>query len=644
MAEGNGRTGTEASERAQARPRDERGRFVSAGESGLPNPNPDGTAEIGSQFLTSLEDSQVPDTLQGIFDQIVSLNMHFTDFVSMWKDNMDDEARARSETMLESQVPDTPEPTETKDDEPMKIPEGDSGVSWLGLGALAAILALFFVDMDKLAKWMDKELLPAIKKFWKEGLVPFYNDVLVPLGELLADYTTGPLATAVGAYFKGEAKKYSEFTKMTNLAKDAWDKEEYGKSMLLGVASVTNFVNNSMDNLLTGTLNLLGVDMGGESVNEKLAKAGIKFGIEVAKFSRGQGELAKKWFDWNMSVAKDLKKFGDDSRKGFDDFFTNNITGPITDTIENFKDWLKWDDTISAGGGDDELDAGGQRGDKLKDIVSTSVEGAIGYVDGIFKWISPEDPFKLSTFIDETLTSIKSFFTNEKGTGILDFKEDRDFTLENIFTKLIKKITKFFTDMIDMIDPTQMLNNALDAMPDAVADKVRTVIGIEDPKAEEKEIERQRTTLTQEISDLTEERKGAEDAWYWGGESKEEKQAKIDTQIAEKQAELWKLGRPSTPVSNDNMIPTTDGTVVSNDNMIPTTDSTANAMEAKLGSSKEQNQPMFIGGGGGGAAPDMRDQRVFASNNIRTSVSKEPLSARTHPHPIVRKFSAAGYM
>ena len=89
MAEGNGRTGTEASERAQARPRDERGRFVSAGESGLPNPNPDGTAEIGSQFLTSLEDSQVPDTLQGIFDQIVSLNMHFTDFVSMWKDNMD---------------------------------------------------------------------------------------------------------------------------------------------------------------------------------------------------------------------------------------------------------------------------------------------------------------------------------------------------------------------------------------------------------------------------------------------------------------------------------------------------------------------------------------------------------------------------
>ena len=139
-----------------------------------------------------------------------------------------------------------------------------------------------------------------------------------------------------------------------------------------------------------------------------------------------------------------------------------------------------------------------------------------------------------------------------------------------------------------------------------------------------------------------------------------EKQARLDTfdkikydkarkiivakDAAEKQAELWKLGRPSTPVSNDNMIPTTDGTVVSNANMIPTTDSTANAMEAKLGSSKEQNQPMFIGGGGGGAAPDMRDQRVFASNNIRTSVSKEPLSARTQPHPIVRKFSAAGYM
>ena len=55
-----------------------------------------------------------------------------------------------------------------------------------------------------------KELLPAIKKFWKEGLVPFYNDVLVPLGELLADYTTVPLATAVFALeVPSEASEYA---------------------------------------------------------------------------------------------------------------------------------------------------------------------------------------------------------------------------------------------------------------------------------------------------------------------------------------------------------------------------------------------------------------------------------------------------
>ena len=61
-------------------------------------------------------------------------------------------------------------------------------------------------------------------------------------------------------------------------------------------------------------------------------------------------------------------------------------------------------------------------------------------------------------------------------------------------------------------------------------------------------------------------------------------------------------------------------------------------------SSKDKNQPIWnIGGGGGGAAPDMRDQRVFASNNSRVSVSKQTLNDKMQPPPIVRKFSAAGY-
>ena len=103
--ESNGRKGTAASERARTRaasaPRDERGRFTSGGESGLPNPNPNGTASINMMQLSFQETST--NYLQGIFEEISSLKKLLSSILVVNTNMMsNDAAIAQQDALTES--------------------------------------------------------------------------------------------------------------------------------------------------------------------------------------------------------------------------------------------------------------------------------------------------------------------------------------------------------------------------------------------------------------------------------------------------------------------------------------------------------------------------------------------------------------
>jgi len=150
------------------------------------------------------------------------------------------------------------------------------------------------------------------------------------------------------------------------------------------------------------------------------------------------------WFKDNIYDGENNKIFGFAiPEKLFEFNMFQTIKQPIDDVIDTIKQIFSGDFSMET------LLKGGKA---FLDLVYAPLNLAINAIKDIFKWGDPEEPFRLSKFITDAVASIKSFFTNEEGTGLFDFDLSKielpDFDIGKKFKEFIDEIGKFISDMI----------------------------------------------------------------------------------------------------------------------------------------------------------------------------------------------------
>ena len=240
-------------------------------------------------------------------------------------------------------------------------------------------------------------------------------------------------------------------------------------------------------------------------------------------------KTAKDVFDETGSITETMVTFATDivtaplrwiknlsawvlSKLGFEELATklNNfdITKTITDTVMGTIDWIKgiftnpvaalqqaWNGLVGEGG--------------LIDIIYSPIDKAIAWIQGLFGWGNPEEPFKLSTLVKDAFTSAKDWIVGlftwgaEAGTGedgvwsLSTFVSGAFTEVKNWFTKLfawgaeagqeniildlfdsaIEKIKTFFTDLFDFLPSFAEIKASLTSMlpewmkPDSIEDQ-----------------------------------------------------------------------------------------------------------------------------------------------------------------------------
>jgi hypothetical protein len=238
-------------------------------------------------------------------------------------------------------------------------------------------------------------------KYW-EDTKAFVVDKLMPALKNLWLNVISPLVTV----FKDVIVKQFEAVKaLFDTLGDAIQKFKDG-DILGGITTLVGglgtFFKDTIDNLITGVYNLF---------------AGL-FGLEPTD-----------------SVFGSISTFISDTWKSIKTFFTNlydGVVGLFTDPVGTLT--TLWTGLVGEGG--------------LIDILFAPIDSAIAWVQGIFGWGDPDEPFKISTFVKGIFGKVKEWFV-----GLFTWGKDAgtdaagDFSLSTLISTAFGTIKEWFTGL-----------------------------------------------------------------------------------------------------------------------------------------------------------------------------------------------------
>lgn len=300
------------------------------------------------------------------------------------------------------------------------------GFGILGLGAVFTNFSEIF---GKLKDYITDSLLPALENFYERGIKPFYENVIKPIADWFASIALPALGETFTRFINDITDFFSGLGEVGKLIGEG----DYLGAAKKAVEAIGKFLVNSIDNLLTLGADLVGIDLEGETA---FGAIGNWFTDLSAKIST--------WFKENIYDSETGKIFGSDlPEKLFEFNMFQTIKQPIDDVIDTIEQIFSGDFSMET------LLKGGKA---FLDLVYAPLNLAINAIKDIFKWGDPEEPFRLSKFITDAVASVKSFFTNEEGTGLFDFDLSKielpDFDIGKKFKEFIDEIGKFISDMI----------------------------------------------------------------------------------------------------------------------------------------------------------------------------------------------------
>ena len=185
------------------------------------------------------------------------------------------------------------------------------------------------------------------------------------------------------------------------------------------LAGAMNFIKVAAG-FLASSLAALGAFLIANAPIIALAAGIIALGLLVWSWYKANEDKIKPVIEDIIQVFKDIGSFIGD--------VAGRIWEGTTRAFSSVRELFTWneDDTVLG---------------KLTDIVYAPVNLAVNWVQGIFGWGDPDEPFKMSTFLGDTITNIKEWFTENFKFEIPKF----DFSIADTFNQMLE-------DMGDWLD------------------------------------------------------------------------------------------------------------------------------------------------------------------------------------------------
>lgn len=368
-----------------------------------------------------------------------------------------------------------------------------------GIVISGGALALSMVDFED----MFKKMKTTFGDLWNNGLIPLYENVLVPIGEWFTSIALPALGDTFTRFIDDITDFFSGIGEVGKLIGEG----DYLGAAKKAVEAIGEFLFNTIDNLLTLGADLIGIDLGGETVFGAIGNWFTDLGSTVSNWFKDNiydGENNKifgmqltsgsmEWSEWYTNLKTKISTWFKDNiydgennkifgfaipEKLFEFNMFQTIKQPIDDVIDTIEQIFSGDFSMET------LLKGGKA---FLALVSTPLNLAINAIKGIFKWGDPEEPFRLSKFITDAVASIKSFFTNEEGTGLFDWGDPKEpFRLSEFIQETINKAIDWVKGIFGFgksddggILPKIEMPNPLTSLSEGLRKSDLTLVGID---------------------------------------------------------------------------------------------------------------------------------------------------------------------
>ena len=267
-------------------------------------------------------------------------------------------------------------------------------------GAAIAGVLLFLNSKywEDTKKFIVEDMIPALKNLWENVLSPIlsvFKDVFVKQWENVKGLFDD-LGTAIDQFASGDILG--------------------GITTLIG--GLGEYFFKTVDNVLTGIFNLVAGLFGFEGT-DSIGMSMFNFILDTWETITGAFDSVVEWFGSAFTWAKEgllgawtsLTDFVSEKFTKVTEFFTEVFTDPKA-ALESL-----WTGLVGDGG--------------LISFLFKPIDDAIAWIQGVFSWGNPEEPFKLSTVVSDGFKAAKEWVV-----GLFTFS-DEDATVAGIATKLI---------------------------------------------------------------------------------------------------------------------------------------------------------------------------------------------------------------
>jgi hypothetical protein len=295
-------------------------------------------------------------------------------------------------------------------------------------GVLVFLKSKYWEDTKK---FIVEDMIPALKNLWENVLSPIlsvFKDVFVKQWENVKGLFDD-LGTAIDQFASGDILG--------------------GITTLIG--GLGEFFFKTVDNVLTGIFNLVAGLFGFEGT-DSIGMSMFSFILDTWETITGAFDDVVEWFGSAFTWAKEgllgawtsLTDFVSEKWNATKDFFTESYTWAkegiagtwttLSDFVSSkFKVVTEWFSTVFTDpkAALEQLWTGLVGDGGLINFLFKPIDDAIAWIQGVFSWGNPEEPFKLSTVVSDGFKAAKEWVV-----GLFTFS-DEDATVAGIATKLI---------------------------------------------------------------------------------------------------------------------------------------------------------------------------------------------------------------
>lgn len=240
-------------------------------------------------------------------------------------------------------------------------------------------------------------------KYW-EDTKKFVVDDLIPALKNLWENVLSPILSVFKDVFVRQWENIKVLFDDLGTAIDQFANGDILGGITTLISGLGGFIANTFDNLLTGIYNLIGKFFGLEGTD---------------------------------SVFGSIGQFFTDTWNSITTFFTdlyNGVVGLFTDPVGTLK--TLWNGLVGEGG--------------LIDIIYYPIDKAIEWIQGLFGWGNPDEPFKLSTLVKDAFKAAKDWvvglFTWGANAGTT---EAGDFSIVKLVTEAFTKAKEWVLSIFD---------------------------------------------------------------------------------------------------------------------------------------------------------------------------------------------------